>query len=102
MANSSFALWSKDSRTLYYHQGQQLVAASVADARDSVRITSRRVIRDNLRGILADLHPDGRRLLVLAQGDAAADSIAARQRRSLVVITNWASGLRQRMAPATR
>ena len=101
MANSSFALWSKDSRTLYYHQGRQLVAASVADARDSVRITSRRVIRDGLRGILADLHPDGRRLLVLAQGDAAADSISARALRRLVVVTNWASALRLRMTPAT-
>ena len=101
MANSSFALWSKDGRTLYYHQGRQIVAASVAEARDSIRITSRRVIRDGVRGILADLHPDGRRLLVLAQGDAAADSVSARAVRRLVVVTNWVSTLAQRMSPAT-
>jgi eukaryotic-like serine/threonine-protein kinase len=100
MTNNSTALWSKDSRTLFYHQGQQLIAASVADSRDSIHITSRRVIRDNMSGILADAHPDGRRLLVLAQGDAR-DSSAARAVRRLVVITNWASALKQRMAPAT-
>jgi hypothetical protein len=100
MAQSSFALWSKDSRTLYYHQGQQVIAASVTDARDSLRITSRRVIRDGARGILADLHPDGRRLLFLALGDTP-DSASVRAIRRLVVVTNWASVLRQRMAPAT-
>jgi serine/threonine-protein kinase len=100
LANSSFALWSNDSRTLFYHQGRQIVAASVMGSGDSLRITSRRVIRDGLRGILADLHPDGRRLLVLAQGDAVADSVSARAVRRLVVITNWASALKQRMGPA--
>lgn len=100
MTNNSTALWSKDSRTLFYHQGQQLIAASVADSRDSIHITSRRVIRGNMSGILADAHPDGRRLLVLAQGDAR-DSSATRAPRRLVVITNWASALKQRMAPAT-
>jgi serine/threonine-protein kinase len=99
MANSSFALWSKDSRTLYYHQGRQIVAASVTAAHDSLRITSRRVVRDSVRGILADLHPDGRRLLFLDQGGTV-DSASARAVRRLVVITNWASALRQRMAPA--
>jgi serine/threonine-protein kinase len=100
MGQNSFALWSKDSRTLFYHQGPQIIAASVTDVNGSMRITSRRVVRDSARGILADAHPDGRRLLVLAQGDAP-DSAAARAVRRLVVITNWASALRQRMAPAT-
>ena len=100
MGQSSFALWSKDSRTLYYHQGQQIIAASMMDARDSIRITSRRVIRDSVRGILADAHPDGRRLLFLALGGTP-DSAAARAVRRLVVVTNWASALKQRMAPAT-
>ena len=100
MAQNSFALWSNDSRTLYFHQGQQLVAAAVADGRDSIRITSRRVVRDTIRGILADIHPDGRRLLVLDQSGTR-DTSAARAVRRLVVITNWASALKQRMTPAT-
>ena len=98
MAQNSFALWSKDSRTLYYHQGRQIIAASVSDARDSLRITSRRVVRDSVSGILADIHPDGRRLLFLSQGGAP-DSVAARAVRRLVVVTNWASVLKQRMTP---
>ena len=101
MSQNSIALWSNDSRTLYYHQGQQFIAASVTDARDSLRITSRRVVRDSVGGsVLADIHPDGRRLLVLAQGGAR-DTAAARAVRRLVVITNWASALKQRMTPAT-
>jgi eukaryotic-like serine/threonine-protein kinase len=100
MAISSFALWSKDSRALYYHQGQQVIAASVQDAGETIRITSRHVVRDSARGILADLHPDGRRLLFLALGDNS-DSTAARAVRRLVVVTNWVSLLKQRMAPVT-
>jgi Tol biopolymer transport system component len=99
MANNSFALWSKDSRTIFYHQSNQIVAASVMDARDSIRITSRRVVRDSVVGILADIHPDGRRLLFLDQGGPR-DSTSARAVRKLVVITNWASALKQRMTPA--
>jgi len=100
MGQNSIAVWSKDSRTLYYHQGPQIIAASVSDTRDSIRITSRRVVRDSIRGILADIHPDGRRLLVLAQGGAP-DSAAARAVRRLVVVTNWATALKQRMTPTT-
>jgi eukaryotic-like serine/threonine-protein kinase len=100
MTSNSFALWSRDSRTLYYHQGPQIIAASVSDARDSFRITSRRVVRDNVRGILADIHRDGRRLLFLSQGGAP-DSAALRAVQRLVVVTNWASALKQRMTPAT-
>jgi Tol biopolymer transport system component len=96
MAQSSFPLWSRDSRTLYYHQQQQIIAAIVMDAGDSVRITSRRVLEDGVRGILADLHPDGRRFLVLAL-DAATYTVAARAPRRLVVVTNWIALLRERL-----
>jgi len=99
MANNSFALWSKDSRTIFYHQSNQIVAASLIDARDSIRITSRRVVRDSVVGILADIHPDSRRLLFLDQGGPR-DSASVRAVRKLVVITNWASALKQRMTPA--
>jgi Tol biopolymer transport system component len=99
MAVNSLAVWSRDSRTLYYHQGRRIVAASVADTRDSIRITSRRVVRDSMVGALADIHPDGRRLLFLEQGGTR-DSTLARAVRRLVVITNWGSSLAKRMAPA--
>jgi serine/threonine-protein kinase len=96
MAGSSFPLWSTNSRTLYYHQGQQIIAAAVNVAGDSIRITSRRALEDGVRGILADLHPDGRRFLVLAL-DAATDTTAARAPRRLVVVTNWIATLRERL-----
>jgi serine/threonine-protein kinase len=97
MAPSSFPLWAKDSRTLYYHQREQIIAAAAMDAGDSLRITSRRVVEDGVRGILADLHPDGRRFLVLAL-DAATDTASARAVRRLVVATNWLSTIRERLA----
>ena len=100
LTNNSTALWSKDSRTLYYHQGRQVIAASVSDSRDSIHITSRRVIGEGFSGVLADAHPDGRRLLVLAPGNAP-DSSEARAVRRLVLVTNWVSALKQRMTPAT-
>ncbi|HSA55503.1 MAG TPA: protein kinase [Gemmatimonadaceae bacterium] len=93
---SSFPLWSRDSRTLYYHQGGRLMAAAVDGSGETLRVTNRRVIAENARGILADLHPDGRRLLFLADATAS-DTLTARAPRRLVVVMNWREALRERL-----
>jgi TolB protein len=99
VASSGFPSWSADGRTLYYHQGSRLMAASVDGRGDVLRITSRRTIRENASGMLADLHPDGRRLLFLAR-ETGSDSAAVRAPRRLVVVTNWLSSLRERLGDA--
>ena len=95
MANSSFPLWASDSRTLFYHQGLQINAAALSTNSDSLRVSSRRVLEDSVRGILADLHPDGRRFLVLAVKPTTDTSVRAPRRT--VVVTNWLSTLRDRL-----
>jgi Tol biopolymer transport system component len=99
MALGSFPLWSNDNGTLYYRQGPRIIAAVVDGGRDTLRITSRRVVQDSVRANLQDLHPDGRRFLVLAQ-DAGAPAPAGAIRRRLVVVTNWAAALRERLGGA--
>jgi serine/threonine-protein kinase len=97
MPGSGFPLWSADNRTLYYHQGTRLMAASVDGSGDSLRVTSRRMIREPAQGILADLHPDGRRLLFLGVKSDSDSTGATAVRRQLVVTTNWLAALRARM-----
>jgi serine/threonine-protein kinase len=97
MPPSGFPLWSPDGRTLYYHQGEQLIAASVDARGDTLRVTARRVIANGMNGILADIHPDGRRLLFLGLSTSG-DTTAALEPRRLVVTTNWLSTLRQRFS----
>ncbi|HEX6317193.1 MAG TPA: DPP IV N-terminal domain-containing protein, partial [Gemmatimonadaceae bacterium] len=94
---NSFPLWANDDRTLYFRQGSQLVAATLQLRGDSLRVTARRTLREDQRGLLQDIHPDGRRLLVLAEVErprATGPNVPNRA----VVITNWLSQLGQRSA----
>jgi serine/threonine-protein kinase len=92
---NSFPLWSSDNRTLYFRQGTQIIIATVDGSGDSVRVSSRKPLSGVEGGNLQDIHPDGRRILVLAsesRGDTVASTVPSR----LVVVTNWLSTLRAR------
>jgi eukaryotic-like serine/threonine-protein kinase len=91
----SHTLWSRDSRTLYAQEGEQLIGFGVEPGDAGIRVTSRRVVRDNLRGPVSAMHPDGRRLLHFSRGTAAEDEGNVIPR--LIIVSNWHEVLRQRL-----
>lgn len=93
---NSFPLWSPDSRSLYFRQGTQIIAATVEPRGDSLRVTARRQLGGPEQGYLQDMHPDGKRLLMLAEDVPAAAADPAPPGK-LIVITNWLSTLRDRL-----
>jgi hypothetical protein len=93
---SGFPLWSSDSRSVTYQQGSQIHAAALTAAGDSLRVASRRILKENVRGTLMDRHPAGRRLLMM-EPESAIDTARARVPRRVVVVTNWTSVLKERL-----
>jgi serine/threonine-protein kinase len=92
-------VWAPDGETLYYRRGDQLMGASVTVDSD-FRVLGREVILDDvdqmpLQGFAAsyDVHPDGDRFVFfVGQVEEGVDVD-----RTLYVVTNWFSELRQRM-----
>jgi Tol biopolymer transport system component len=93
-------VWSPDGETLYYRQGDRLVAASVTVEPD-FRVVGRETALTGLSEMVAqdfsasyDIHPDGDRFVFFMgeMGEGRADPNA-----SLVVVTNWFTELRERM-----
>lgn len=97
-ASTSFVAWAPDSRTLYYHWRNDLVAGSLTGT-DGLRLSSSRVVFEGLGGPLMAMHPDGRRFLVLRTVTGAAEQQA---RRSLIAITGWHTLLRRKLVPEAR
>jgi Tol biopolymer transport system component len=84
--------WSRDSRTLFYREGNAIVAAAVG-AGAAFEVTSRRAYVDDRfsseNTINYDVHPDGKRLLVIIPSDSAT---------GIGVVLNWQEELRRRSA----
>jgi hypothetical protein len=92
---ASYPLWSRDSRTLYVQEDDRLVAVGLEPREDGIRVTGRRVVRENVRGPIGAMHPDGRRLLHFSR-DVATDSVVSATPR-LIIISNWHEVLRERL-----
>jgi serine/threonine-protein kinase len=99
-----YPLWSRDGRELFYLQQEaasgrsQLVSVSIEAGRevDSFSFRGREVVMEwpylaSTPGRPYDVSPDGRRLLAIGMGDAAA------QLTEINVVLNWFEELRQRV-----
>ena len=94
----SYPVWSPDGRTLYYHEGSRIVAATV-DASNGFRVAERRVVSVPAQGfLLEDAHPDGR-LLLLTAGDV---TDGEEQQARLILVTNWQTELTRRLGRGVR
>jgi serine/threonine-protein kinase len=89
--------WAPDSQTLYYLEGQQIMAADVR-AGDGLVVEGWRRIPGVVTGFggLSGSHPDGRLLIAEAKGSTGAVEFDGLSR--LVVVTNWFTRLRERMS----
>jgi len=91
--------WSRDGRTVYSVMNQlggaRLMAASLTGTDSLYSVSNRLVVQTT--GIPAALHPDGERFLVFSPVEAQARS-GPSARRSLIVVTNWFTALRQLLA----
>jgi eukaryotic-like serine/threonine-protein kinase len=97
--NISHSIWSLDSRTLFVQEGEQLVALALDPDGGAVRVTGRRVVRENVLGPVTALHPDGRRMLHFSRSAAAANVSTVTPR--MILISNWYEQLRERLGSAT-
>ncbi len=84
--------WAPSGRELFYRGGSRMVAVAVATA-SAMTVGGREVLFDDRpfvaipHGAAYDVHPDGRRVLMVRRG---AES------REVVVMLNWFDGLRAR------
>jgi serine/threonine-protein kinase len=88
--------WAPDGRTLYYQDGDSLMAASLSGS-DSLVVSARSVAVPRLGGFVNALHPDGRRFLVLRSPTSPARGSQSPP-LSLVVVTGWLDAVNQRLA----
>ena len=85
-------MWSRDGRSLFYRFESRLMRVAV-DRTGTFAASLPEVLFDgifNLRsdtGVSYDVHPDGKRLLMLRRAQAASDG-------SVRVVTNWVNELR--------
>jgi dipeptidyl aminopeptidase/acylaminoacyl peptidase len=97
-------LWSPDGRELFYRNGESVMVASV-ETESSFSFGSRKnlfrgaYVSDNYGSVIVrswDLHPDGKRFLMIKElpGDVTSEE-ASRQKFNVVV--NWFEELKQRV-----
>jgi len=85
-------MWSPDGRSLFYRFESRLMRVAV-DRSGTFAASLPEVLFDgifNLRsdtGVSYDVHPDGKRLLMLRRAQAASDG-------SVRVVTNWVNELK--------
>ncbi|MEP7001171.1 MAG: hypothetical protein ABI969_11875, partial [bacterium] len=93
-AGGSEPVWAGDGRQLYYRSAGHMVRASLAFAPRVTAEAREPMFADGFDGDMPhanyDVFPGGRRLVTIAQGDAAMPEA--------VVILNWRSELRARLA----
>ena len=92
-SGGSQPVWSRDGKTLYYRDGQSIIAASISAEGSSISIKGQRVFAPDRYTLENTLNfgemPDGRHLLMLAtSGDAA----------SFAVQLNWLEGVKAGLA----
>jgi hypothetical protein len=88
--------WAPDGRTLYYQDGDSLMAASLSGS-DSLVVSARRVAVPRLGGFVGAMHPDARRFLVFRSPTSVAPDNQSPP-LSLVVVTGWLTAVNQRLA----
>jgi hypothetical protein len=90
-------LWSRDGRTLYYWEGNSLIAASITTAPDFAvmarhTLFSVDALAPNLNSRSYDLAPDGSHFVMIAPASAG--------KATLTVASNWAAEIRARLSTA--
>jgi Tol biopolymer transport system component len=90
----NYPQWSPDSRTLYYLEGQRLIAVDLR-AEDGLVLEGRRTLPGQVNGILRGSHPDGR--LLIAQLAGSVGGGEASEKSQLIVVVNWFTQLRERL-----
>ncbi|MEJ2206788.1 MAG: protein kinase [Gemmatimonadota bacterium] len=86
--------WSPDSGTLYYVEGQQLIAADVR-AEEGLVVEGWRRLPGQVTGYLLGTHPDGR--LLVAEPAGSTGQVDGDDRSRLIVVVNWFTQLRERL-----
>jgi serine/threonine-protein kinase len=91
----TYPLWTPDGQALIYWQDGRIVRANLSTD-PTFQVLSREDLSEGYVGQPEDLHPDGDRILVLAQG-----SLGSAQGQGvtpvLVVVSNWFTELRGRL-----
>jgi cysteine synthase len=92
-------VWAPDGQTLYFRRGDELVAASVT-VDPEFRVLGREPILDDLGSMPVqafaasyDVHPDGDRFIFFLGQEEEGVEVD----RTLYVVTNWFTELRERM-----
>ncbi len=97
--------WSRDGRTLYFimngPDGARVMAVSLAGTDSLYPVSNRLALQTS--GLPMALHPDGQRFLVFSDVQAQAQASSGQSmRRSLIVVTNWFTELRAKLAETRR
>ena len=96
-------LWSPDGRELFYRNDNEVVAVSV-DTESSFEYGKREILfRGDYIGLLLtdhhtwDIHPDGKRFLMMKPSGGEIDSSAAVIPRKINIILNWFEELKKKV-----
>jgi dipeptidyl aminopeptidase/acylaminoacyl peptidase len=99
----STPLWSPDGRELFYLGADNAVMSVSVEARPALRFGAPKVLFKNMNlglsidsGTPWDIHPDGKRFLMM-KPPASTDTAAAAPRPKIVIVTNWFEELKHRV-----
>jgi Tol biopolymer transport system component len=97
-------VWSPDMRELFYLSEDKFAMAVALETEPTVRFGTPEVLFKNTNlgfgmytGIPWDMHPDGKRFLMMKQSEAAS-SEQQRPKPKIIVVLNWDEELRQRVS----
>jgi hypothetical protein len=97
-------LWSRDGREIFYLNGDAVMVASVImdPSFDTVGtpqtlFQGRFIAPDPIRGTPWDIHPDGKRFLMMKPVEPTGKSNATGEPRKINIILNWFEELKERV-----
>jgi len=103
VAGGETPLWSRDGRELFYRNGDSVIAVAVQTepvfkpGKLEVLFQGKYVPSSMENGIMWDVHPDGKRFLMMKEAESASKPAPAPDSRKIVIVLNWFEELKQRV-----
>ena len=95
-------MWSPDGRELFYRSGDAVMAVAV-DTEPTFKpgkpvLLFRGIyVAGRGEGVPWDIHPDGKRFLMMKPPAAEGDESAAEIPHKIIIVTNWFEELKERV-----
>jgi hypothetical protein len=103
VAGGETPLWSRDGRELFYRNGDSVIAVAVQTepvfepGKPEVLFQGKYVSTAIGDGHTWDVHPDGKRFLMMREAAPAGQPTPASDSRKIVIVLNWFEDLKQRV-----